>query len=355
MRKRVHNVRASGNHGTPAASGQAVSAGTLFPGVTIRTIGLLNPNPRNARKHPDVQLQRLRRCIANFGFLVPILVDEASNVVLGHGRLMAAKQLGMTEVPTLTVTGLTAEQVRAFAIAENRLSDLADWDFDTLRMEFAELIDLQVDVEDTAFSTGEIDIMLDGAGGEKSSEDDILPKMPSDVGSRSGDIWHLGQHTLLCGDATDESAYRNLLAGRTADVVFTDPPYNVPIDGHVSGLGRVKHREFGMASGEMSPVQFTRFLASVFTCLARHSRTASIHYICMDWRHLREILDAGAQSYTELKNLCVWNKTNAGMGSFYRSKHELVRRKIVLTHLPRIFARAMARPTLIGLALNGLG
>jgi hypothetical protein len=246
MRKRSQDVRAGGNHPALPTSERAVSAGTLFPGVSARPIGSLNPNPRNARKHRNVQLHRLQRCIAKFGFLVPVLIDEASNIVLGHGRLMAAKQLGMTEVPTLTVTGLTPEQVRAFAIAENRLSDLADWDYDTLRMEFAELIDLQVDVEDTAFSTGEIDIMLDGAGGQNASEDDVLPEIASDVVSRPGDIWRLGQHTLLCGDATDENAYANLLAGRTADIVFTDPPYNVPIDGHVSGLGRVKHREFGM-------------------------------------------------------------------------------------------------------------
>jgi DNA modification methylase len=231
----------------------------------------------------------------------------------------------MTEVPTLTVSGLTSSQIRAFAIAENRLSDLAGWDYDLLRLEFRQLIDLEIDIEQTAFSTGEVDILLDNADDTQCPEDDVLPSISEGpVVSREGDLWRLGPHRLLCGDATSGSAFKLLLGKHVASAVFADPPYNVPIDGHVSGLGRVKHREFAMARGEMSSAQFADFLTTVFRHLASHSHRGSIHYICMDWRHLREVLAAGYGVYSDFKNLCVWNKDNAGMGSFYRSKHELV-------------------------------
>jgi DNA modification methylase len=303
---------------------RATPAGSLFPGVVQRPINSLILNPRNARKHSREQLHRLKTCIATFGFLVPILIDDASKVILGHGRLEAAVMLGLTHVPVLMVAGLAAGQLRAFAIAENRLSDLADWDYDTLRLEFSDLLELQVDIEDTAFSTGEVDLLLD-EGKPTPDDGDQIPQVDRDnVVSEEGDVWLLGPHRVLCGNALIGSNYERLLGVHRANMVFTDPPYNVPIDGHVGGLGKVKHREFAMASGEMSSPQFTRFLVTVFHHLANCSQRGSIHYICMDWRHLQEVLAAGRDAYSEFKNLCVWNKTNAGMGSFYRSKHELV-------------------------------
>ena len=194
-----------------------------------------------------------------------------------------------------------------------------------LRQELADLIELQVDIEETAFSTGEVDIRLDGGNGQDSSQDDVPAPLPEATSvSREGDIWRLDGHRLMCGDATQPDAYRRLLGDLKASVVFADPPYNVPVDGHVGGLGNVRHREFTMASGEMSPAQFMRFLATVFALLGRHSRRGSIHYICCSWHHLHEFLAAGYEAYSAFKNLCVWNKDNAGMGSFYRSKHELV-------------------------------
>jgi DNA modification methylase len=288
-------------------------------------IDALVVNPRNARKHSKEQLHRLAACIKAHGFLVPVLIDESQNVVTGHGRILAARTIGMKKIPALTVTGLSPTQLRTFAIAENRLSDLAVWDTDLLRIELKELLEMQVDIEDTAFSTGKVDIILDGAPGYGSSGDDVVP--PALEGapvSQRGDIWQLGRHKLMCGDATQAADYGRLLGDTKAHMVFTDPPYNLGIAGHVGGLGKIKHREFTMASGEMSFEQFTQFLKSVLGLLAANSRPGSIHYICMDWRHLREILAAGYEAYSDLKNLCVWNKDNAGMGSLYRSKHELV-------------------------------
>jgi DNA modification methylase len=298
--------------------------GTLSHNIVYVPIDTLVINPKNARKHSNEQIQRLESCIRTHGFLVPILIDESRNVVLGHGRLLAARKAGMTEVPTLIVSGLTATQIRTFAIAENRLSDLASWDNDMLRLEMRDLLDLEVNIEDTAFSTGKVDILLDGAGRQGSADDVVPPLSPGESVARKGDIWQLGPHRLMCGDATNAGDYELLVGDRKAHLVFTDPPYNVPIDGHVGGLGKIKHREFAMATGEMSPDQFTRFLTTVFALLARHSCRGSIHFICMDWRHLREILAAGHEVYSDFKNLCVWNKDNAGMGSLYRSKHELV-------------------------------
>lgn len=191
------------------------------------------------------------------------------------------------------------------------------------------LIDLDFSIELTGFEMAEVDFILDGGAEAKAPDRDIDDDIPQVSASgaaitRPGDLWRLGQHRLFCGDATVADSYAELLGGAEAALVFTDPPYNVPIDGHVSGLGKVRHREFSMASGEMTSEEFRRFLECVFGHLAAHSADGSIHFVCMDWRHLGETLGAGAIAYAELKNLCVWVKSNGGMGTFYRSRHELV-------------------------------
>jgi hypothetical protein len=249
----------------------------LLEKVARFSIDALVINPRNARKHSKEQLHRLEACIRTHGFLVPVLIDESRNVVLGHGRILAARAAGMKEVPTLTVSGLTATQIRTFAIAENRLSDLAGWDNDLLRIEMKDLLEMEVNIEETAFSTGAVDLLIDGGGHQGSADDDILPSKPSGASvTLEGDLWQLGRHRLLCGDATQASKYKALLGDLKASVVFTDPPFNVKVDGHVGGLGKLRHREFAMASGEMSAEQFIRFLTTVFTLLGRHSRRGSI-------------------------------------------------------------------------------
>jgi 16S rRNA G966 N2-methylase RsmD len=198
-----------------------------------------------------------------------------------------------------------------------------------LRVELAYLAELEIefDLTLTGFETAEIDVMLDPEG--TSSEPDAFdacppPKMGGPAVSRVGDLWQLGRHRLLCGDATQAESFDRLLNGRPADLVFTDPPYNVPVDGHARGLGRTRHREFMMAAGEMSETEFRRFLCTVLGHMVQHTRLGSIHFICMDWRHIGELLAAARGLYAEVKNLCVWVKANAGMGSLYRSQHELV-------------------------------
>ena len=224
---------------------------------------------------------------------------------------------------------MTPEQKRAYVLADNKLALNAGWDEDLLAEELSALldVDLDFDIGVTGFSIAEIDLLVEGQDPTEDGDpaDDLLPD-PADTPERCspGDVWQLGSHRLICGDALDPLTVDLLMQGEVARMVFTDPPYNLRIDGHVGGSGKVKHREFAMASGEMTSDEFTDFLRCAFENLVRHSLDGSIHFICMDWRHMREMLDAGVDVYSELKNLIVWAKDNGGMGSFYRSRHELI-------------------------------
>jgi DNA modification methylase len=288
----------------------------------------LRPHPNNARTHSKKQIRQIAKSIAQFGFCNPVLVDDAKQIIAGHGRVEAAKLLGIDAVPTCQLSHLSEADKRAYVLADNKLAEKAGWDRDLLAIELQGLIELDIDIELTGFEMAEIDLILEEAreaSGDPSGPEDTVPEpSPSPAVSQPGDLWLLGRHRLLCADAREQAAYDRLLEGAKAQFVFTDPPYNVEIDGHVCGLGRIRHREFAMGCGEMGEAEFTAFLKAVFALLAENTVEGSIHQICMDWRHMGEMLAAGRMVYRELKNLCVWNKTNAGMGSFYRSKHELV-------------------------------
>ncbi len=293
--------------------------------VVLVPLAVLKTNPRNSRKHPEQQISQLMASVSMFGFICPILVDESMSVLAGHGRLEAAKRLGIREIPTIQVTHLTEEQKRAFIIADNRLAEHSKWDRDMLAEELKFLNSTDLSVEVTGFSTAEIDMMLDPKPTPIANPDDVVPEVdPAKAVTQMGDLWVMDQHKLLCADSTDPSAYRHLMPSERALMIFIDPPYNVRIGGHVCGLGKIKHREFGMASGEMTPDEFADFLSQCFALLRRYSSDGSIHYICMDWRHLPELFEAAGQNYTEFKQMIVWNKDNAGMGAFYRSKHEII-------------------------------
>ena len=292
------------------------------------SIDLLKPYPRNARTHSKKQIKQIAASIERFGFTNPVLVSDRGEIIAGHGRVAAARLLGRKTVPTLSLSHLSDAERRAYVLADNKLAMNAGWDKEILAIELQALVDLEFDVELTGFSLAEVDLAIDEAN-EASIEgplepEDAVPAVTGEPVTRMGDIWHLGRHRLLCGDTRDVAAMDQLMGGERADLVFTDPPYNVAIDGNVCGLGSVKHREFAFASGEMSQGQFTTFLAETLGNIARVMRDGAIAYVCMDWRHMGELLAAGEQCFTELKNLVVWNKTNGGMGAFYRSKHELV-------------------------------
>ena len=289
-------------------------------------IDKLKRNARNPRHHPERQIQKLAKSIDTFGFLVPCIADEDDRLLSGDARVQAAERLGMPTVPVIRVGHLSSSEKRAFIIADNRLAEIAAWDPAILRGELQFFTDLNIDFDFSVlgFETAEVDGILDNTA-DCIDDDPAIRMAPSQKAiSCVGDLWQAGPNWIYCGDALATASYEALLKDERARLVFTDPPYNVRVHGHVGGAGNVQHREFSMASGEMTVEQFTMFLSTAMKNLAAYSLDGSLHYLCIDWRHCGEILAAGNAVYSELKNICVWRKTNAGLGSLYRSQHEFV-------------------------------
>jgi DNA modification methylase len=301
---------------------------TASPSAPVR-IDDLKLDPRNPRVHSQKQVQELAQSIRTFGFLTPILINQNKQVIAGHGRLLAAKFLGMSEVPASQAEHLTDKQCVAYMIADNKLTENSTWDKQLLGEQLRILSEAEIDfsLDTLGFETGEIDLLIEGL--DPSSDDgDAADALPQDKNlpqvTCPGDLWILGQNRIFCGNSLSQTSYAKLMDRRRAAIVFTDPPYNVRIDGHATGLGAIRHRNFRMAAGEMTEGEFTDFLAQAFTLMAQYSEAGSLHYVFMDWRHIREVLSASRHIYSELKNLCIWVKDNGGMGSLYRSQHELV-------------------------------
>jgi DNA modification methylase len=298
--------------------------------IVYRQIDTVKLDPANPRRHSKKQVRQIANSIEAFGLITPILIDRNGNVIAGHGRLLACRLLGITEVPTLCLDHLTPAQARAFMIADNRLTEIATWDDRLLAQQLKDLslIGLDFNIEDTGFEMGEIDLRIASLEDPPETTDDpadVLPDVPAGPSvSKIGDLWQLHHHRLLCSSALDSAAFTALMGETRAAMGFSDPPYNVPIDGHASGLGAIHHRPFPMASGEMDRPEFSAFLGQAFRNLTAFSIDGALHYVCMDWRHIDELLAAAREVFAELKNLCVWVKDNAGMGSLYRSQHELV-------------------------------
>lgn len=296
---------------------------------TLARVDDLRPASRNPRTHSRKQINQLADSIRRFGFTTPVLVDEDQGILAGHARVEAARQLGMIEVPVSCIADLSPEERRAYKLADNKIALNAGWDPELLAIEIQELIENHFEVDLTGFSTAEIDMIIEDARDASTSDpedgpEDETPEPGERAVCRRGDNWELGRHRLMCGDARSEADLAMLMAGDIASLVFTDPPYNVPIDGHVCGSGKVRHREFAMASGEMTTSEFRAFLSTTLGNMCSVVRSGAILFVCMDWRHMRELCEAGDDLGLELKNLVVWNKTNGGMGTFYRSKHELI-------------------------------
>lgn len=292
---------------------------------TVPTSSLI-PNPQNARVHGAKQVNQLSVIIDRVGWLVPIIVDDNNMIASGHGRLLAAKKLGHTEVPIIRAKFLTDEDRRAFALADNRIAELSTWDRKLMTDELTVLFENGYELEITGFSAADLEFSVPEQLPEEVIETDsvMLPDSDTQAVTRLGDLWRIGVHRLYCGDAREVASWEAMLGDDRAVIIFADMPYNVPIDGFVSGNGKVRHREFVMGSGEMSPPEFTTFMRSIFRCCVRFSRPGSIHYQAMDWRHSRELLDAADGVYSEYKQLIVWKKNNGGQGAFYRSQHELI-------------------------------
>ena len=304
-----------------------VQFGRNSPHLQIEEVPIsrLKRNERSPRVHPEKQIVMLARSIDTFGFVMPCVIDHRNRLLCGNARVEAAGRLGMETIPVIRLDHLSDAQQRAFILADAKLAELGTWNIEVLREEIQFFTDFNIDFDFSVigFETAEVDIILDSAKTPVGDDaTDIAPRQQAV--SRLGEVWQVGNHRIYCGDALSAQSYEAVLNGKLAGLVITDPPFNVRISGHVGGSGEIQHREFAMASGEMAPDQFTSFLTNSMRNLATYSREGSLHYAFMDWRHCQEILNAGQAIYTDLKNICVWCKTNAGMGSFYRSRHELV-------------------------------
>lgn len=291
----------------------------------------IKPYGNNPKIHGSKQVQQIVDSIAEFTFTNPILIDENGVILAGHGRLLAAKKLDMKNVPVIRLLHLSDAQKKAYRIADNKLTECGEWDQDLLTLEFQDLDKLELDfsLDITGFDNADIDVMIDSSLTEKKVKLDekanAVPFIAEDeIVSKAGDVWQLGKHRIICGNSLDKKTYEQLFENKKAHMIFTDPPYNVPISGHVCGNGKIKHKEFAMASGEMSSEEFQTFLKTAFSLMKEFSVDGSLHYSCMDWRHISEIIGVGLNVYDSYINLCVWNKSIGGMGSFYRSKHELI-------------------------------
>lgn len=290
--------------------------------VAYRPTASLVPDPRNARTHPKRQIEQIVSSIRAFGFTNPLLADPEGRLIAGHGRLLAAKQIGLAEVPVIELAGLSEAQKKALRLADNKIALNAGWDLEILKLELSDLSlpGFDMDLSLTGFSSGEIDVVL---GEAADPDDEVIPAAPINPRVRPGDIWQLGEHRVGCGDGRDPAFLSAVVGdGERIDAAFLDPPYNVKINGHANAKGR--HREFAMASGEMTTDAFRTFLRETLTACESVSRNGAVHFVCMDWRHLDDVSQVGADVYNALLNICVWNKSNAGMGSLYRSKHEMV-------------------------------
>lgn len=309
-------------------AGPAIESNGSALAIEYKPLAILRPYDHNARTHTKHQIRQIAESIRAFGFTNPVLIDNQYRIIAGHGRVEAAKLNGITEVPTIQLDQLNENQIRAYVLADNQLALNAGWDKSILAIELQHLMILDCvdfDVTITGFEVPEVDLILEEANGTASKEDEVPePAFEHFPITQQGDLWLLGKHRILCGNSLHDASYKALMGKQNAHMAFVDPPYNIVIAGNVSGKGVVKHADFKMASGEMDEAQFTKFLTQSLGLLARHTVSGSVHFIFMDWRHQREILDAGDASYDTLLNLCVWAKDKGGQGSFYRSRHELV-------------------------------
>jgi DNA modification methylase len=294
--------------------------------ITHIKINALRPYAQNAKNHPEKQIQQIAKSIREFGFNNPILIDESGEIIAGHGRYAAAQVLELETVPAIRLLHLNDAQKRAYRLADNKIAENGGWNEDLLRLELGELETIcdDFDINITGFEDVEIDVLMDGAEKSADPKTNTVPYVPeNEIVTRPGDIWIIGLHRIICGNSLEPETFERLLGDTRADMILQDPPYNVKIDGHVCGAGNIKHKEFAMASGEMKSDEFTEFLRTNFDLCAKYSRPGALHYNFMDWRHMAEILAASNTAFSNFINMCVWCKSSGGMGSLYRSQHEL--------------------------------
>lgn len=294
--------------------------------IVRRAIDSVRPAGARARVTTPEQLERVIKSIRQFGLVTPILIDAEDRIVSGHVVWEAAQKIGSETIECLVVDHLDDAELKALSLALNRIAETGDWNLDTLREVMIEIRSADIDLTTTGFTLQEFDqITLAPSPSSQDEEDcaEVEFKDETPV-SRIGDLFQLNDHRLLCGDALEAESYRQVLGGRMAHCTFSDPPYGCKIEGFVSGLGKHKHKDFVMASGEMDDAQFIEFLETYLTHCRTFTSKGAVTFACMDWRQIDKLLAAGAQAGFNRNNIVVWNKGSGGMGSLYRSAHELI-------------------------------
>lgn len=328
--KRVRSAKAAAllRHPKPLARSERLNQLIRSTAVERVPINQIKPNPRNTRLHSEKQVELLARGMDEFGIHSPPVLDENNIILCGHGRVEAAKKLGVEELPIIRVTGLTASQKKALAIADNKMATLGQDNLQVLSEELALLYDPEIELGFDPGITGYPEVELDQilvkpqASARPDPADEAVPTIMGPPVTDAGYVWQCGPHRLICGNALTNETYDKLMGDERAELVFNDVPYNVPNRGHVSRRAGV--REFAMAGGEKAPEEYIEFLSTATVMAKRYTRGGAVVYMCIDWRHVLEMSMATAASFGPPKNLIVWVKENAGMGSFYRSQHELI-------------------------------
>jgi DNA modification methylase len=287
-------------------------------------INSVKPYARHARIHNKRTIDKIKKIIAYYGQLVPIIVDTNNVIIDGHAFWQSMTELGSGDIAVIVVAGRSDPEIKALRLALNRIPSDAAWDNERVRQEIQELVNLSFDLELTGFDAPEIDHILDVDLQKLNVVDADIPAVEKIAVSAAGDVRVCGHHRVGCGDARDQAFVDRVRDGKMSDICFVDPPYNVPIGGFVSGKGRARHREFAHATGEMSRVEFTAFLGESLKVLRAASTRSALIFACMHWRYVFELIGAGRQCGLHLFDMCVWTKTTAGMGSLYRSQHELI-------------------------------
>lgn len=331
MAKEIGAAQAVAKTTTSHNSNQNAEAERLYiafkPKIHWMKVEDLRPNPRNARTHNRKQRRAMTASIRRLGFISPLIIDKNGVVIAGNARLEAVKEMGIDELPVIPIDHLNDDEIRAFALADNQLAAMAGWDDEILAIELQYLVEVSFELDVTGFEAPKIDMLIEKQlAGPGSNLADVVPDVGTNAPavSRLGDVWCLDKHRLMCGDATSPMNMRVLMGREKARLVFTDPPYNVKIANNVCGLGATQHREFKMASGEMTREEFFDFLRKAMMNSSVYTTDGAVHFWCMDWRSVDLMVGAARRVFSELLNICVWNKTNAGMGSFYRSQHEMI-------------------------------
>jgi DNA modification methylase len=274
----------------------------------------LIPYARNSRTHSDAQVAQIAASIKEFGFTNPVLIDEADGIIAGHGRLLAARKLGMAEVPCLRLGYLSEIQKRAYVIADNKLALNSGWDDEMLALEFSELADLGFDLDLTGFSPEEIDGLTPKQIEEGLTDEDAVPDLPQEPVTKVGDVWILGNHRLMCGDSTSIDAVDKLMDGGKADVLFTDPPYGINFKPQ-----RGTHDI--ILNDNLDGAEFDDFLDGVFGAALAVMKPDTYAFVWTGWSKIGAF-ERSLQKFFKIQAMHVWVKNNFGIGYYSRPKHE---------------------------------